>query len=373
MDIQQKIFFSLVKSGLWESDVYLPSCEENDYREVFKLASEQSVIGIVTAGLEHAHSSNILKENLLLFIGATFQIEKRNKELNNFIREITNKMEASCISSLIVKGQGIAQCYERPLWRSSGDVDFLFDENNFLKARDFFRPLVTSYDPDDDYSRHLSGTVGEWDIELHGNQRTMLSLKIDEVIDDIQEKAIENRRYRVWQNEQTNVLLPNPDDDVIYVFTHYLKHFFKGGIGLRQICDWCRLLYTYKDSINYELLESRIRKMGLLTEWKAFGAFAVDYLGMPSEAMPLYAPDKKWSRKGDRICAFVMEVGNFGHNRDNGYYAKYPFLIRKTYSFGRRCGDLIRHARIFPLDSLRFFPYMMYNGIRAALKGIHND
>lgn len=36
---------------------------------------------------------------------------------------------------------------------------------------------------------------------------------------------------------------------------------------------------------------------------------------------------------------------------------------------GRRCGNIIRHARIFPLDSLRFFPYIMYNGIRSAVRG----
>ena len=109
--------------------------------------------------------------------------------------------------------------------------------------------------------------------------------------------------------------------------------------------------------------------MGLVTEWKAFAAFAVDYLGMPPEAMPMYSPDKKWKRKADKICAFILKVGNFGHNRDMSYFAKYPYLIRKVCSIGRRCGDVIRHVRIFPLDSLRFFPYIMFNGIRSAVRG----
>ncbi len=90
---------------------------------------------------------------------------------------------------------------------------------------------------------------------------------------------------------------------------------------------------------------------------------------MPSEAMPMYSPDKKWKRKADKICLFIMEVGNFGHNRDNSYYDKYPFLVRKFYSFGRRCGDLLRHARIFPLDSIRFFPGIVFNGLRSAANG----
>ena len=89
--------------------------------------------------------------------------------------------------------------------------------------------------------------------------------------------------------------MPGENEDAVFVFTHILRHLYEGGIGIRQICDWCRLLWTYRDSLNYGLLELRIRKMGLMSEWRAFGAFAVDYLGMPSEAMPMYSSDKKWT------------------------------------------------------------------------------
>lgn len=109
--------------------------------------------------------------------------------------------------------------------------------------------------------------------------------------------------------------------------------------------------------------------MGLMSEWRAFGAFAVEYLGMPSEAMPFYSSDKKRKRKADKICAFILEVGNMGHNRDMSYFEKYPYLIRKVFSLGRRCGDLIRHARLFPLDSLRFFPSIMIHGMMIAVRG----
>lgn len=153
------------------------------------------------------------------------------------------------------------------------------------------------------------------------------------------------------------------------MFTHFLNHFYKGGIGLRQICDWSRLLWTYRESLDRGLLESRLQKIGLMTEWKAFGAFAVDYLGMPSEAMPLYSVDAKWKRKAQKICSFVLEVGNFGHNRDMSYYNSKPYLVRKTISLGRRCGDLFRHAMIFPLDSLRFFPNIVFNGLRSTARG----
>ena len=141
------------------------------------------------------------------------------------------------------------------------------------------------------------------------------------------------------------------------------------GIGLRQICDWCRLLWTYRDTLDIQKLEGRIQRAGIMSEWKAFGAFAVEYLGMESIAMPMYDAAPKWKRKAKRIKDFIMMSGNFGHNRDQSYYQKYPYLVRKCISFGRRVGDLFSHARIFPLDSLCFLPRLLINGVRSAARG----
>ena len=66
---------------------------------------------------------------------------------------------------------------------------------------------------------------------------------------------------------------------------------------------------------------------------------------------------------------FILEVGNFGHNRDMSYYDKNPYVVRKSISAWRRVKDLCRHARIFPLNSFRFFFGIMFNGVRSAIRG----
>lgn len=373
MDSNIQAFFSLLRAGLWEKDVHLLSEEKIDYSYIFQLAEEQAVVGLVAAGIEHLKGIKVPRDIALTFAGATLQLEQRNTAMNCFIAELVSRMRTVGIYTILLKGQGIAQCYERPLWRACGDVDFYLSQDNYNKAKEYLTQKASHVDVEREDILHLGMTIDSWVVELHGSLRCGLSKRIDQRLDKVQGDIIYNGSVRLWINGGTQVSLPRADEDTIYVFTHILEHFYKGGIGLRQICDWCRLLYTYKDSLNYGLLESRIQEMRLMTEWKAFAAFAVDYLGMPAEAMPLYSSEKKWSRKGDKICAFVMEVGNFGHNRDNSYHAKHPFLIRKIYSFCRRCGDLFRHARIFPLDSLRFFPYMMYNGLKAVLNGVHKD
>lgn len=368
-NITQSAFFALLRAGLWEKEVQLLPYGEIDYSEVMRLAEEQSVIGLIAAGVQHVIDVKVPQIEFLTFIGRAVQLEQQNSAMNDFIGVLVEKMHKAGIYTLLVKGQGVAQCYERPLWRASGDIDLYLNEDDFQKAKNYFRPLVDKFDPDNDYAKHINTHYGEWVIEIHANQSCALSSRINKLMSEIHKDIFYKGSVRSWNNSGKTVFLPSADNDAIIIFTHFLKHFYKGGVGLRQISDWCRLLYTNKDSLNCELLEQRIRRAGLMSEWKAFGAFAIEYLGMPIEAMPFYSPKKKWKRKADRICDFILEVGNMGHNRDSSYFVKYPYMIRKVFSLGRRIGDLIRHARIFPLDSIRFLPSIMFNGVVSAIRG----
>ena len=87
---------------------------EVDYAEVMRLAQEQAVVGLVTAGLEHVTDVKVPQVWALQFAGQTIQLEQRNKAMNQFIADLISKMREADIYTLLVKGQGIAQCYERP-------------------------------------------------------------------------------------------------------------------------------------------------------------------------------------------------------------------------------------------------------------------
>ena len=369
LDKNTQAFIELVRAGLWENEVRFEQYGKIDFEEIYRLAGEQSVVGLVTAGFEHIQDVKAPQEIVLQCIGESLQLEQTNKEMNQFIAELIVKMRNADIYTLLVKGQGIAQCYERPLWRSSGDVDLFLSDDNYKRAKELLIPLAS--DVENEYARekHQGMTIGGYVVELHGTLYSGLSSKIEKGLDEIKKAVFFEGEVRTWTNCGLQVFLLKADEDVVYVFTHMLQHFFKEGLGLRQVCDWCRLLWTYKDSLNHGLLESRIKRMGLLSEWKAFGTFVVEYLGMPSEAMPFYSAEAKWKKKATRICDFILEVGNMGHNRDMSHFENYPYLIRKMCSMGRKCGDLIRHAMIFPKDSLRFFPRIMVNGLQSVVRG----
>lgn len=369
LNTTQKAFFVLLRAGLWEEEVRLLPFGEIDFSALQQLAEEQSVIGLIAAGMEHVSDTKIPKQDLLQFIGQTLQLEQQNTAMNYFIGVIVDKMRDAGIYTLLVKGQGVAQCYARPLWRSSGDVDLFLDAENYRKAKEYLIPLAASVDEEDVDVMHLGMTIEPWVVELHGTLRGGISKRQNAMIDTIQEDTFKNGKVRVWNDNGTDVFLPSPDNDVIIIFNHFVDHFYRGGLGVRQVCDWCRLLWTYRDAIDRALLEERLLQMGFMSEWKGFAALAVDYLGMPVEAMPLYDDSRRWSRKAKRMVAFILEVGNFGHNRDNSFYEKYPYIIFKMISLWRHIGDFFRHLSIFPKNSINVFTRTFFNGLRVMSKG----
>ena len=299
-----------------------------------RLAEEQSVIGLVTAGLELVKDVKVPQTSLLQFIGYTIQLEQRNKAMNAFIVDILEKLRQSDIYTLLVKGQGIAQCYKKPLWRTSGDIDFFLSSDNYNKAKSFFIPLSSGGKPERQYSKEWGLNIAPWYVELHGTQRTGLSTRVDKVIDEVQRTVFYEGKVRSWINGNTIVFLPAPDEDVFFVFVHFVKHFYKeGGVSVRQLCDWCRLLWTYRDQIDVSLLENRLRKAGLMSEWRSFASLVVQYLGMPIEAMPLFNENYKLTRNTEKVLAFILKGGEW-----------------------RRFKDTLAIGKIFPANTIRFLP-----------------
>ena len=355
MEIEKhtETFFELVRAGLWgdgNSDIRIDGT--TDWHEVYRLATEQSVLGLVLAGLVH---SDVKPPQVLLlqWIGEVHLIEQQNKAMNEFVAQLIERLSNENVYAILVKGQGMAQCYEKPLWRASGDVDLLLSDENYNAAKKVLEPIADKVGGESTVKKHQAFVINGFDVELHGRMPFGMSRRVDKVIEEAQSDIFFGGNVRSWVNGNTTVFLPSPDNDVIFVFTHFLHHFFIEGVGLRQICDWCRLLYTYKDSLNYGFLESRIRKMGLMSEWKAFASLAVDTLGMPVEEMPFY--DARFTVKGKKVLKRVLKCGNFGHNHDLSYRAKYTGMKYKVVAMWRRLKDFATLIPVFPLDAPRFF------------------
>lgn len=259
-----------------------------DFAAVARMAEAHGVLGLLAAGLEHS-DVKVSQKAVLNVVGTALQIEQRNDAMSKFTADAVTRMQEEGLHPLLVKGQGLAQCYERPQWRASGDIDFFFSQEEYPKAVDFFTAWSGNVVQNSRYTKSYGVVIEPWFIEVHGTLRSTLSSRQSRVIDEVQADTFENRKFRVWKNGNSDIYLPEANNDLFFVYTHFVRHFYKEGCVLRQICDWCRLLWTYRDEIDEQLLIGRLQKAGLMEEWKAFAALAVDNLGMPAEAMPLFS------------------------------------------------------------------------------------
>ena len=240
---------------------------------------------------------------------------------------------------------------------------------NFAKASSVLDNYSreTSRETSKDIERkHREYHIDGWTVELHGTMHTNLSRGIDRRIDKVQEDVFYGGNIRSWINGETQVFLPRADEDVVFVFTHILQHLFLEGIGLRQICDWCRLLYTFRDKLDLRVLGDRISRMGLMTEWKVFASLAVQYLGMSETAMPMFGSNvHEFKSEAARPMDFVLKVGNFGHNREvewsNGFK-------RRTSLIWHRITDTFKLSFVFPLDAPKFLLNYAVDGVRGLMR-----
>ena len=343
MNNNHEALLALVRAGLWENDNHNDNLnlDHVDWMKVYDMAEAQGVTGLVAAGIEKL-IIQIPLEVKLQFVGSTLQIEQRNKAMDAFIADIVERMRREGIYTLLVKGQGVAQCYEKPLWRPSGDVDFLLSEDNYKKARAFLLPLSSGNKDEERYSQHLGMSIGDWYVEIHGSLRTGLSGRIDRIVDTVQRDIFYGGNVRSWNNGETQVFLPAPTNDVFLVFTHFIKHFYKEGMSLRQLCDWCRLLFCFCEKLDLRVLESWIRKAGLMEEWKGFFTLATKYLGMPEFGAGLMVHDSQYEKKAEKLVEFIL----------NGSHGK----VKDTFDI----------AKIYPWHTIKFLPsiFLNVNGLK---------
>lgn len=193
MGNNKRAFFELVKVGMWEkTDANLDLNEKIDLGKVYQLAQEQSAQGVVLHGIEtlRKHNDNLFlnipQALLLQWIGVVQMIEQRNKEMNAFVADLIEKLWKENIHPILLKGQGIAQCYEKPLLRTCGDVDLFLSEEDYNKAKGFLMPLASKVEIEYESSKHLGMTIDGWTVELHGSLRGSLSRRINRELESIQ-------------------------------------------------------------------------------------------------------------------------------------------------------------------------------------------
>lgn len=362
----QDLFISLLRCALWgsEQDVDVANFSRKDLGSVVKMAKSQTVLGLIAHELmTRKEFADLLgsesRERLTMMVQENFFTYQR---LNAVLLTIVLELRKHGIDPILLKGQGISKYYPIPELRQCGDIDIYVGQENFEKACDVIGAMSTPEDHQGDIPslKHYHTRIGHAFIEIHRYTDVYWPKRYDRVYQKISDAGMHSDPVPL-DFGGVPVLSPSVDFNVFFIFNHFWHHFIADGVGLRQMCDWVRLLHANHGKINLDYLSDVLSEMKLMKEWKVFGYIAVNTLGLPADEMPFYDP--KYKKTAEKVLELIMLEGNFGKENMKGYKRPKGYVAGKWYSFKKRFGRNFRVLRIFPKESMRHMAKVIFVGL----------
>ena len=353
-----KAFFTLLRAGLWNKSIDSIDCfplSKADWDTLFRISVQQTVEGIVFDGIQML-SSDLLppREMHIKWLVRVEKIEQRNRWMNDILAEQVAFFSKESIQPILLKGQGLAICYENPGRRVCGDIDWYFQTTDeFYKAD----RLLAKYGIVTEATAGYSSFYLWRDCEIDHHQKLF----------DIHNPFLSGYLQHLQQHEKNlsviisiqkeEVVLPSPLLHMLQVNAHILKHLLSFGIGIRQLCDAARLYKTYHNEVEGTVLKTVYTKLKIIKWIELLHEVLVKYIGLPKENLPF--PLER-NQSADWMMEEIWKSGNFGFH-DERYQQENSGKREGTKR--RLWSSFIKYVPYAPMEALSFPLVHFYSGL----------
>lgn len=362
MERHEEVFFSLLRSALWGCPVEIP-VGFSEWGKVARTAKIQSALGLIGELMlsDDRISSALsvdLKSKIKTFLMTNMMSHGR---LNNVLVKVVGELSAAGITSVLLKGQGVAQYYPKPELRQCGDIDLYVGLGRYADSYDVVKPLATEIDDRKalEVGKHYDFYVGKIAVEMHRYSDRYPTARLDRIYQEVSLKGLNENLVPLIFSGQV-VYTPSDEYNAFYIFSHLFHHFLINGMGARQLCDWMLFLRARSAHIDMHSLNDTLTRLDMLKPWQAFGCVLVKYFGMPVEAFPFY--DAAQESKAAKIVKRLLDEGNFGKERDVYKKRGKIYLINKTWAMFAHIGRSLGLLFLFPRHSFRQIWHTISNG-----------
>lgn len=236
-------------------------------------------------------------------------VKGHNELLNAEAARLAQLFEAQGRKTAVLKGAANARLYPDPFMRHAGDID-LWVEGGRKSVVALVKKMGYELDEKDEGSPHHIHIQGASKVPVEVHFRPSSG---------VFNPFARRRLLRYLENEILNTervpegfSVPSIKFALAMQLAHIQRHFFKGGVGLKQLVDYFVLLeHSTADDrreISAKLFRFGLKRLGAAVMWIMGEVF-----GLENDKM-LVPPDAKL---GKRMLAEVYESGNFGFNRVN--------------------------------------------------------
>ena len=297
--VEKKLFLNILASALNSVpfDAYKYSGEQ--WQKAFELSQIHKLLPLFTdsaAGvcpLEKDMISAYIKKSKLM---VTQQVINSAAFL-----ELCRILKRQGIRFVTVKGIICRKTYKNPDLRISGDEDLLVFDEDFEKAREVlinsgFAPVNPEKNDTDEAFTNGRGLFIELHKQLFENEGHFKSYN------KLLSGAFERVFYMDIENEKVPCL--SPSLHLLYLILHCSKHFFHGGVGIRQVADILNFYKYFESEICLEENFEKCNKVSL--EKFAEGIFDIGTKHLGFEKIPYVDTD------GDLLLDDILDAGVYG-------------------------------------------------------------
>lgn len=255
MDNQQVGILAIIKSALTGEPCSLP--EGFDIEAAAEVANKHQIVALFYYGALNCGVSSKLPIMQKLFV-KTCQLASLSEQQMYAINELMARFDAEKIDYMPLKGTNLKKLYPQSEMRIMSDADILIRTGQYDRIKPVM--LELGFDEDVESDHELIWNKRNAHIELH--KRLIPSY---------------NKDYYAyfgdgWQlgkpvSDGVTRYVMSPEDEMIYLFTHYAKHYRDAGIGLKHIVD----LWVYNRSIknlDNDYIYAELKKLKLYEFYK---------------------------------------------------------------------------------------------------------
>jgi len=320
------------------------SLTTSDWNKVIDFAIEQGVLGICFEGVERLPKGQQPDlDSLMEWYG---QVEMQKAEYGQYVEAIASLAKeysgsgpstgsGEPIDTMLLKGYGLSLNWPVPEHRPVGDID-TYHFGRWREADELIKGKGIGID----YSHHHH-SVFEWRgfaVENHYDIVNRYASVSGRREDDLL-KELASRECRVVDVDGAKVLLPSATFNGIFLLTHAASHFAGDHITLRHLLDWAFFVDKEWQEIDWDLVVSWARKLGLLRFLGCLNGLCVGQLGLEAGKYPSMERDvaleqrvmedilqPTFSKKGS---GFVFKLRRLRANRwKRDLVAAEPFVPR---------------------------------------------
>lgn len=236
-------------------------------------------------------------------------VKGHNEILNAEAARLTDVFESHGRKTAVLKGAANARLYPDPFMRHAGDID-LWVEGGKKSVIDLVKKMGYALDEKDMNAPHhihlLDAAKASVEVHFRPSSGTQNPVTSARLLRYLQHEILNTERV------PEGFSVPSIKFALVMQLAHLQRHFFGGGIGLKQFVDYYILLQhsTAEDRREVASVISRfgLKRLGGAIMW-ALG----EVFGLEEDRM-LVAPNAKLGKK---MLDEVFECGNFGFNRLN--------------------------------------------------------